>query len=77
MCSHKSVWLAVVMSLSVLFYTACDSDDVGDNYYTFTGDTVGSYIEKNPDDIRVDSVIGSNQCDGAVERLWDVHLLYP
>ncbi|MCW3807523.1 fasciclin domain-containing protein [Plebeiibacterium marinum] len=50
MCSHKSVWLAVVMSLSVLFYTACDSDDVGDNYYTFTGDTVGSYIEKNPDE---------------------------
>ncbi len=28
---------------------ACDSDDVGGNFYTFTGDTVGSYIESDPE----------------------------
>ncbi|HOS90437.1 MAG TPA: fasciclin domain-containing protein [Prolixibacteraceae bacterium] len=41
-------WSAVV--LAVLFLLpACNSDDVGDNFYTFTGETVGQYIKNRPE----------------------------
>lgn len=36
--------------LLLFFAHACyDSDDVGENFYTFTGETVGSYIEAFPE----------------------------
>lgn len=37
-------WLALAAMLP-----ACNSDDVGDNFYTFTGETVGQYIKNRPD----------------------------
>ncbi len=41
-------WSAIV--LAVLFLLpACNSDDVGDNFYTFTGETVGQYIKNRPE----------------------------
>ncbi|MGQ1945547.1 fasciclin domain-containing protein [Geofilum sp. OHC36d9] len=33
----------------LLFLPGCDSDDVGDSYYTFTGETVGGYISARPE----------------------------
>ena len=34
--------------------TSCDSDTLsGDSYYTFTGETVASYIENRPDSFSV------------------------
>ncbi|MDA3878927.1 MAG: fasciclin domain-containing protein, partial [Prolixibacteraceae bacterium] len=41
-------WLFVLIVCTVIF-SACDSDDVGDNYYTFTGETMGQYIEARPE----------------------------
>jgi len=39
--------LVVLLGLSVMLFQGCyDSDDVGENFYTFTGETVGSYLEK-------------------------------
>lgn len=35
-------------SLLIVFIQGCvDSDEVGENFYTFTGNTIGSYLEKN------------------------------
>lgn len=35
----------------LIFAQGCyDSDEVGENFYTFTGETIGSYFEANPDD---------------------------
>jgi uncharacterized surface protein with fasciclin (FAS1) repeats len=31
------------------FYSCYDSDEVGENFYTFTGETVGSYLETHPE----------------------------
>lgn len=40
----------LTFSLLIVLLQGCvDSDDVGDNFYTFTGETVGSYLEVNPD----------------------------
>lgn len=38
-----------VFAAMVLLLSACNSDDVGENYYTFTGETVGQYIQNRPD----------------------------
>lgn len=39
--------IAFATLLSVL--PSCNSDDIGDNYYTFTGETVGQYIRNRPE----------------------------
>ena len=38
----------MLLALLTAIY-ACDSDDIGDSYYTFQGDTVGSYISAHPE----------------------------
>lgn len=38
-----------LIAVFALFVISCDSDDVGDNYYTFTGETLGEYIENRPE----------------------------
>src|SRR5690554_8126549 len=43
----KSVLFAVLAIMGAFY--ACNSDDVGDSYYTFTGETVGGYIRSNPE----------------------------
>lgn len=35
--------------LVVLLAFSCDSDNIGDTYYTFTGETIGEYITNRPD----------------------------
>ena len=35
--------------LLFLLHSCYDSDDVGDSFYTFTGETVGSYLEVHPE----------------------------
>lgn len=47
--SQHLLWVMVIGAFVGLF-AACDSDDVGENYYTFTGKTMGQYIEENPED---------------------------
>ncbi|MFA9390806.1 MAG: fasciclin domain-containing protein [Prolixibacteraceae bacterium] len=44
----NTIWFLGIISL-VLTMGACNSDDVGDNYYTFTGETMGEYIENRPE----------------------------
>lgn len=44
---NKAGVLMLLALLAVLY--ACDSDEIGDNYYTFTGETVGGYISSNPE----------------------------
>lgn len=44
----KKPALFAVLAIMVGF-SACNSDDVGDSYYTFTGETVGGYIRSNPE----------------------------
>ncbi|WP_340114836.1 fasciclin domain-containing protein [Maribellus mangrovi] len=39
--------IALAGLISVL--PSCNSDDIGDNYYTFTGETVGQYITNRPE----------------------------
>ncbi|TCO09868.1 fasciclin domain-containing protein [Natronoflexus pectinivorans] len=42
--------LAVIMLvLSVGFFSGCNDDDIGENYYTFRGETIGQYIEARPE----------------------------
>lgn len=53
MRTFQNLWSKVLMTtilvLSVSAFTSCfDSDDVGDSYYTFVGETVASYLEENP-----------------------------
>ncbi|MBW6534161.1 MAG: fasciclin domain-containing protein [Mariniphaga sp.] len=33
----------------IFLWPACNSDDIGENYYTFTGETVGQYIKNRPE----------------------------
>ena len=33
----------------VVFIGACNSDDIGENYYTFTGETAGEFLENRPE----------------------------
>lgn len=47
--------LAAVASLIltlmlIVVIPACDSDDIGDTYYTFEGETIGDYISNRPDE---------------------------
>lgn len=49
-------WLTTCYCLVAL--TACDSDSLsGDSYYTFTGETVASYCENNPESFSIFSQI--------------------
>ena len=41
--------IAGVSLMTLLVFNACNPDDIGDNYYTFTGETIGYYITNNPD----------------------------
>ena len=41
--------LKTFISLIMLSFCACKVDDVA-TYYTFTGETVGQYLESRPDD---------------------------
>ncbi len=45
---RKIPFLLVVVLCSI-YLLSCDSDQVGDSYYTFTGETAGSYIVKHPE----------------------------
>ncbi|MDA3880998.1 MAG: fasciclin domain-containing protein [Prolixibacteraceae bacterium] len=40
----------IIIGASIGLINACDSDDVGDNYYTFTGKTMGQYIDDKPEE---------------------------
>lgn len=39
---------AILLPALLLFITSCDGDNI-DNYYTFTGETVGAYISARPE----------------------------
>ncbi len=46
----KGMLLASIILIILMFILpACNSDDVGDNFYTFTGETVGQYIKNRPE----------------------------
>lgn len=47
----RSVRMIIIIALAA-FTSSCiiDSDDVGDNYYTFTGETLGEFIENRSED---------------------------
>lgn len=48
--SYKGATLSKIIIVTlVLVLSSCDSDDIGDNYYTFTGETVGQYIKNRPE----------------------------
>ncbi len=40
---------AIVFTLLIFILSACNSDDIGSNFYTFTGETVGQYIKNRPE----------------------------
>jgi uncharacterized surface protein with fasciclin (FAS1) repeats len=49
---NNRIWLIKTVACLVLAFAiqACsDSDDVGENFYTFTGETIGSYLEAYPE----------------------------
>lgn len=47
---REVISLSAALLLSVIFIlSACNSDDVGNNFYTFTGETVGQYIKNRPE----------------------------
>ena len=47
---RKAISLSTILFTIILFIlSACNGDDVGDNFYTFTGETVGQYISKRPE----------------------------
>jgi uncharacterized surface protein with fasciclin (FAS1) repeats len=49
---NNRIWLiktAVCVVLAFVLQACLDSDDVGENFYTFTGETVGSYLEARPE----------------------------
>lgn len=39
----------IILILIYFFAVSCNSDDVGDAYYTFTGETIGQYISSRPE----------------------------
>jgi uncharacterized surface protein with fasciclin (FAS1) repeats len=39
----------IALCLLLILQSCYDSDNVGDNFYTFTGETVGSYLEAHPE----------------------------
>lgn len=50
--SFAGQWMRLMQMLivaGVLFLGSCNSDDIGGNYYTFSGETVGAYIRSNPE----------------------------
>lgn len=48
--NRRAKTLAITVFASLLFIlSACNSDDVGNNFYTFTGETVGQYISNRPE----------------------------
>lgn len=47
---YKGITLAtIVFATLMVILPACNSDDIGNNYYTFTGETVGKYIKNRPE----------------------------
>ena len=42
-----SKFTTMVVFMSLLIFTACDSDEVGDNLYTFTDQMAGQYIDSD------------------------------
>jgi len=47
---EKGISLSIILFATIMFMLpACNSDDVGDNFYTFTGETVGQYIKNRPE----------------------------
>ncbi len=47
---ERGIMLTMIAFAALLFILpACNSDDVGDNFYTFTGETVGQYIKNRPE----------------------------
>jgi len=46
----NGITFTIILFISIIFmFPACNSDDVGDNFYTFTGETVGQYIKNHPE----------------------------
>jgi len=43
------LWSTIVFTTMLFLLPACNSDDVGEYYYTFTGETVGQYIKNRPE----------------------------
>ena len=51
LCFKRKVSCLIAPFLSILFLlTSCEADDVG-NYYTFTGQTIGQYLEEDTDEM--------------------------
>ena len=49
-CKRQTMSLTVILFSTVLFLlSACNGDDVGENFYTFTGETIGQYIKNRPE----------------------------
>ncbi len=47
--NQMTVRILLCLSLVIITFSCYDSDEVGENFYTFTGETVGSYLEKHPE----------------------------
>ena len=48
--SGNGIPFIIILFVTIIFmFSACNSDDVGDNFYTFTGETVGQYIKNHPE----------------------------
>lgn len=46
----NGITFTIILFITIIFmFPACNSDDVGDNFYTFTGETVGQYIKNHPE----------------------------
>ncbi len=43
------VFCIVTLLIGLGLFSSCTDNDVGDNYYTFTGETIGQYIENRPE----------------------------
>ena len=53
MRKFQKLWSKLLMAIALVvsastFISCIDSDDVGDAYYTFVGETIADYLEKNP-----------------------------
>lgn len=48
MAKNISIFFASVLLAASVFVSCTDSDDVGDNYKTFTGQTIKDYLDENP-----------------------------
>lgn len=44
---HRLFTLSLLITVAAGLFTACDSDDVGGNLYTFTDQTMGQYLEND------------------------------